>query len=347
MLWETLKDLTLINGVSGDEGDVRQYIINKIKPYAESIDIDTMGNVTALKKGTGKTCRKVMICAHMDEVGLIVSDVTSDGYIKFQEVGGIDDRILLAQRVVIGKDKVNGVIGIKAVHLQTKSERSNVIKMRDMYIDIGAKDKDDAFKYVNKGDYIAFNSRCRELGGDDTPTVKAKALDDRIGCAIMCELIKNEYKNDIYFCFNVQEEAGLRGAQVLSRKLKPDIAIVLESTTAADVPFTEPHEQATRQGEGPAVSIMDRASYADKKLKDFICDTAKKHKIKYQLKQTTFGGNDAGAIQTSGISVRVCSISMPCRYIHSPVSTVRKSDIDNGFKLADAVLTDIGEFSEE
>lgn len=344
MDYSLLKELTLLNGVSGCEEAVSNRIREFIEPFVTRIETDTMGNLIAFKKGTGETNRRIMVSAHTDEVGFIVSSVTDDGYIKFQAVGGIDDRILLAQRVKVGNDNIDGVIGIKAVHLQTKSERNSVVKIKDMYIDIGAKDKEEALKYVSLGDYIAFNSSYRELGDEKNGVIKAKALDDRIGCAIMCELVKNTYESDIYFCFTVQEEVGLRGASVLARKINPHISIVLESTTASDVADVQNKDMCTRQGEGPALSVMDRASYSNKDLNKFISNVAKNENIPFQYKQSVFGGNDAGAIQTGAEAVATAVLSMPCRYIHSPVSTVRKTDIDNGYKLAKAVLDNINTF---
>lgn len=337
-----LRELCSLNGVSGDEGAVRNYIIEKIRPYTDDVTVDTMGNVIAHKKGKNTDNKKIMVCAHMDEVGFIVSDITEDGFIKFKEVGGFDQRILLTQRVVVNSPRgaVKGVIGIKAVHLQSREERKKVVPMENMYIDIGASSIEDAQKYVAKGDYISFDSEYRELGS----CIKAKALDDRVGCAMMLELIKNEYDSDIFYCFTTQEETGLRGARVVAQRLNADIAIVLESTTAADVPFVDDYLKCTVHGEGPAVSIMDRASYSNKELNRFICRTADEYSIKYQFKKSSAGGNDAGAIQTAANAVRTCVVSLPCRYIHSPVSTVRKSDADGMYTLLDNVLKSIKQF---
>ena len=338
-----LKQLTCINGVSGNEHKVRQFITEQIKPYVDDIITDSMGSVIAYKKGTASSGKTVMICAHMDEVGFIVSDITEKGFIKFKEVGGFDERILLTQRVVIENDKnsVNGVMGIKAVHLQSKSERSNVVSMDSMYVDIGAKDKADALKYVSKGDYIAFDSDYTEFGDG---FVKAKAIDDRVGCAIMLELVKSTYSNDLYFCFSTQEEVGLRGSRVIAHRLNADVAIVLEATTAADIPFTDEYMHCTNLGEGPVISIMDRASYSNKNLNKFVCDIADSNNIKYQFKRTINGGNDAGGIQATSSPVRVCAISLPCRYIHSPVCTAKLSDVAAMYKLAFNVAKNIDNF---
>lgn len=338
-----LRELTQINGVSGDEKRVRDYIINKISHLCDEITVDPMGSIIAFKKGTGNTRHKIMVCAHMDEVGFIISDITKDGFVKFKAVGGFDDRILLTQRVTIEAEsgQVNGVMGIKAVHLQKSEERKKVVELEDMYIDIGAKDDEDALKYVQKGDYIAFDSSYRLMGNG---CVKAKALDDRAGCYNLIRLMENDFESDLYFCFTTQEEVGLRGAAVVANRVGADMAFILESTTAGDTPFTEEHLYCTKLGHGPVISIMDRGSYSDKKLNRFVADVAEKNNIQIQYKQTINGGNDAGAIQTSLSGVKTCVLSVPCRYIHSPVSMAKLSDIDCVYDLIKCTLTDINKF---
>lgn len=336
----SLKLLTDLDGVSGNEGAVRAYILEKIQPFADSVTVDAMGNVVAFKRGKQRHDKKILVCAHMDEVGLIVSGITDDGYLKFQAVGGVDDRILLSQRVRIGAQQIPGVIGVKAVHLQSREERKNVIKIEDLYIDIGARDKSDAMKSVGLGDYAAFDSEYRELGS----CVKAKAIDDRAGCLTLLHCIQKQYDSDLYFCFSVQEETGLRGARVLAHRLQADMAIVFEATTAADVPFLEPHQQATQLGGGPAISIMDRASCSNKALNQWIVDTAEAADIPFQWKRTTFGGNDAGSLATAGGACATAAISLPCRYLHSPVSMANKKDLEAMQRLADCLLTQISQF---
>ena len=336
----SLKILTDLDGVSGNEGAVRAYVLEKIQPFADEITVDSMGNVIAFKRGTKRHDKKIIVCAHMDEVGLIISGFTDDGYLKFQAVGGVDERILLSQRVRIGNSKVPGVIGVKAVHLQTKEERKHVIKLDDLYIDIGAKDKADAMRSVGLGDYAAFDSAYREMGD----CIKAKAIDDRMGCLVLLTCIQQQYESDLYFCFSVQEETGLRGARVLAHRLQADMAVVFESTTAADIPFLEPHQYATRLGGGPALSIMDRASISNKLLNKWIAETAENAAIPFQFKQTTFGGNDAGSLAVSGGACATAAISLPCRYLHSPVSMANKNDMEAMLKLADCVLQHISEF---
>lgn len=336
-----IEKLTNINAVSGNEDAVRNVILDMISPYADDITVDTMGNIIAFKKGTNPNGKKIILSAHMDEVGFIISDITEDGYLKFKSVGSIDPRILLAQRVVIGDNSVEGVLGVKAVHLQTPEERKNVIKEKDMYIDIGATSKEEAQKLVSKGDYAAFNSKYTVLGGK---MIKAKALDDRVGCAILAELIKNNYNSDFYFCFCVQEEVGVRGASVIASRINADVAIIMESTTASDTPGAQKHQYATVLGDGPAVSVMDRGSYSDTELNRFIFDIAKEYNITHQLKKSGFGGNDARAYQTRGTSCKTAVISLPCRYIHSPVSCADTDDMDNMYLLYDKLAENIHKF---
>lgn len=336
-----LKELTQIDAVSGNEGAMRKKILDMVSPYATEVSVDTMGNVIAYKKGTASSGKKLIMSAHMDEVGFIVSDITDDGYIKFKSVGGIDERIMLAQRVIVGERSIPGVMGIKAVHLQSPEERKNVVKEKDMYIDIGAGSKEEAQNLTQKGDYIAFDSPYREIGNS---MIKAKALDDRVGCAILAELIKGSYHNDIWFCFCVQEEVGCRGATVLSRRIKADAAIVLESTTASDTPGTPAHCRASVVGEGAVISVMDRGSYSDRELNDFIINLAKENNISFQYKKSGFGGNDARAYQTSSVPCKTAAVSIPCRYIHSPVSCAKTQDIVSVFELSKHIAQNIHNF---
>ena len=194
---------------------------------------------------------------------------------------------------------------------------------------------------VSLGDYAAFDTEYTEFGDG---MIKAKAIDDRAGCAILCEIAKGEYQNDMYLCFCVQEEVGLRGAKILARRINADVAIILEATTCSDVANLKPHQYATQLGLGPAISIMDRASFSDKELNRFIVNIAENEKIPYQFKKTAMGGNDAGAYQTASVACKTAVISLPCRYIHSPVSCCKKQDFENMYKLAKKVAENIHKF---
>lgn len=339
-----LKILTELDGVSGNEKEVSDFIISQVAKLSDETIVDTMGNLICFKKGKLNTGKKIAVFAHMDEVGLIVKEITDDGYLKFDHVGGIDDRILLTQKVKIGRKKIEGVIGVKAVHLQSSDERKKVIRNEQMYIDIGASSKAEAEKYVSKGDYISFKSEYVRLYNR---RFKAKAIDDRIGCEILMELMKDRYDSDVYFCFTVQEEVGLRGAKVLSRRIEPNIAFVLEATTASDTAYTPEHLYGTVLGNGPVLTMMDRGAYADKELSTFVANIANERGIKFQYKLTSNGGNDSRAIQTESSGCKVCSISLPCRYIHSPNSVADGSDCDNMKKLIRAVLNEVHTFKTD
>lgn len=329
-----LKELCLINGTSGDEGKVRDYIITQIKDYCE-YSVDNLGSIIAYKKGKKAPKQKISINAHMDEVGFIVTGITDDGYLRFTSVGGIDSRVCLDRIVIVGKKAVKGVIGDKAFHLLSSDEKDRCPSFDDLLIDIGATSKDEAEQYVSLGDFAYFYCDYVELGNG---YIKAKALDDRIGCMLMIELIKSELEYDTVFCFNVQEEVGLRGSKCTSYAVDADIAIVLESTTAADLDGVSGANRVCVLGDGPVISFMDNRTIYDRELFELGFTVAKENNIPAQTKTAVAGGNDAGAIQTSGDGARVMAISLPTRYIHSGASVVKASDIDETRRLLKALL---------
>ncbi len=331
---DNLKKLSALDGVSGDEKPVRDFILSHVKDYVDDYWVDKMGNLITFKKGTRKG-PKVMLDAHMDEVGLMVTHINSDGLLKFQVVGGIEDRVLVGKRVRIGEKGVPGVIGFKPIHLQDGSERTGAVNKKKLTIDIGAKDKEQAEAKVEVGDIVAFAYDPVEFGDNK---LMAKALDDRVGCAALIEILKGRYEFDVYGCFTVQEEIGLKGAKTASFQVMPDIAIILEGTTCYDVPDTEEQGMSTRCGQGPALTIMDRSVIVDSDLLNLIVDVAERNKIPYQFKQTISGGTNAGRIQANATGVKVAAIAVPCRYIHTPVSVMDKSDFENMIKLATEVL---------
>jgi len=330
-----LAELTMLDGISGNEQEIRKFIIQNLADKSLKHYTDSIGNLIVKGKTDGSSNLKVMLAAHMDEVGLMVNYITDDGKLKFSPVGGIDSRILIGQHVRVGKCKIPGVIGYKSIHLQDKNERESVVKIKNLYIDIAAKDKENAEEFVNTGDYVAFASEPVFFGEN---RIKAKALDDRAGCAVLMELLEEVWPFELYACFTVQEEVGLRGALVAANRIKPDIGIVLEGTTCADVPKVKEHEVSTVMGEGPVLSFADRTSIADRELFYHFLKTAEKEGIPYQLKRTTTGGNDAGRIQTSGTGVKTMVVSVPCRYIHSPVSVLDLNDLKNMLNLVSKAL---------
>lgn len=331
---EKLAELTKLDGISGDEQKVREFIIQNLDKSLQHYT-DNIGNLIVKGKSSGASNLKVMLAAHMDEVGFMVNKITDDGKLKFSAVGGIDSRILIGQHVRVGDDKIPGVIGYKSIHLQDKDERESAVELESLYIDIAAKNKENAEEFVNTGDYVAFSSEPVFFGENK---IKAKALDDRAGCVVLMELLKEVWPFELYACFTVQEEVGLRGARVAANRVKPDVGIVLEGTTCADVPQVKKHEMSTVMGEGPTLSFADRTSIADRDLLSHFQKTAEEEGIPYQWKRTTTGGNDAGRIQASGTGVKTLTVSVPCRYIHSPVSVLDISDLENMLNLVSKAL---------
>ena len=321
---DLLKELCLTDGISGDENAVRDLIISKIKLVCD-YSIDNLGNLICFKKGRKKPKKKLMICAHMDEVGLMVTYIRADGTLSFNCVGGIDPSVIIGRQVRIGKDRISGVVGSTAVHNLSKEDRDKAPEVDSLYIDIGAESKEEAEKYVSLGDSVFFDSEFTELGGS---RVKSKALDDRAGCAMMIKLLHEKLEYDTYFVFNVQEEIGLRGSTVSAFSVAPDFAIVLEATTAADIDGVSGAKRVCVLGDGPVVSFMDRSTIYDKELYQLAFDIAT-----CQTKTMIAGGNDAGAIHTSGNGVRTIAISVPCRYLHSPSSVIEMSDLESSYKL--------------
>lgn len=334
-----LKTLCETHGVSGDESRVRELLIEQVRPYADRITVDVMGNLIVYKKGVSAE-KTVMLCAHMDEVGLIISAVTDNGYLKFKTVGGIDARVLVGKRVVVGPNNVTGIISLKAIHLQTKDERTAAVKEKQLYIDIGAKDRADAERVVSLGDYAAFDTSFGDFGNG---CWKAKAFDDRCGCAVLAQLVQEPCVYDTYFCFTVQEEVGCRGAQIAANRVGADVALVLESTTCSDVSGAPKHLEVTTLGGGAAFSTLDRGSYSDPALTKKLYTMAQAAGISVQYKRTTMGGNDARAVQTAVGGCKTCAVSVPCRYLHSPVSVVAKSDVAAVEQTAKLFLTRIKE----
>ncbi len=334
---EIVKELCALSGVSGRENAVRDYIIKKIEGYAE-YSIDPLGNLLVLKKGKNPAANKVMLDAHMDEVGLIITAITSEGYLRFAKVGGIDTRVIIGRAVKAGSDAINGVIGIKPVHLVEKSAEADIPKADDLYIDIGARDKAEAEKYVSLGDVAWFTGDFVEFGNG---FVKSKALDDRVGCAILIEMIRSELEYDAWFSFSVQEEIGTRGAQTAAFTIAPDYAIVVETTTAADISGVKDEKRVCICGNGGTVSFMDRSTLYSKELFDKAFEVAEKNGILCQPKTMVAGGNDAGAIHKSRGGVKVLSVSVPCRYLHSPSGVIKLSDAQESLRLVKAMAEEL------
>ncbi len=333
-----LKTLCQICGTSGDESSVRNWILEHLPPDAEA-QTDPLGNLLVFRKGKRRPDRRLMLAAHMDEVGLIITSIAEDGTLRFGTVGGIDPRVLAGRSVTVGKAAYPGVIGTKAVHRLSAKEKDQALDISAMYVDIGASSRQEAEKLVRLGDRIHFLPNWHCFGQDK---ICCKALDDRFGCLLLLELLQTEQPFDAWYCFTVQEEIGLRGAMTATYTVAPDLAIVLETTTAADLPDVPDQQQVCKLGKGAVVSYMDGRTMYDRELYQFTMETAKELQIPVQTKSKIAGGNDAGAIQTAGNGVRVMAISAPARYLHSGVVVVQKQDLDACADLAAAMLERLG-----
>ena len=334
---ETLKTLCSLSGVSSFEDEVRGCIQKRVEPYADSVRTDALGNLIVFKRGAKPAGNRLMMCAHMDEVGLMVKSVSEDGYLKFGCVGGIDRRVLLGKEVAVGNGRVPGVIGLKAIHLSTPEERKKVPRLTDLYIDIGAKNKEEALARVELGDVCAFVSDPLELGGG---MLKAKAIDDRVGCAVMVKLLEEDLPMDCTFVFTAQEEVGCRGAFGAAFSVTPEIALVLEGTTAADVPSLSEDRQVCWPGKGPVLSWMDGGAIYDRELFERLRALAEENGLPWQMKHYISGGTDARAVQRTRAGVRVAGISAAVRYLHAPNSVCSISDVEQMLALARLFLQD-------
>ena len=334
---ELMKELCALPGPSGCEDAVRAFVLKRVKPFADEIRTDAIGNVMVFRKGAKALDRPVAVCAHMDEVGVIIKKITEDGMLKFGFVGGVDPRVVIGRPVRFGD--VPGVIGIKAVHLTTAAERRTMPKTKNLYIDIGATSRAAAEKLVSLGDYGVFDSAVVEFGDG---LIKAKAIDDRVGCAALLRLLEDEPPVDTWFCFTVQEETGLRGEASMAFALDPGFAMVLEGTTAADLAEVEGADAVCRVRGGVVLPFMDGATIYDAALFELLRDACIRRGIPWQTKTRVAGGTDAGRIHRSRAGVRVCAAAAPVRYIHSPSSVAAKADCEAVLAAARAFLEELG-----
>ncbi len=340
-----LKELVEADGVSGHEDAVRGLLIKAIEGRVDEYRVDALGNLIAVKYARGERGRapqKVMVAAHMDEVGLMVTRVDRDGYCHFRPVGGIDPRVILAKAVRIGDEKVPGVIAVKPIHLMSQADRERVLEFDQLTIDLGL-GGDEAGRKVKPGMVAAFATDFEVLDEGGLRTVKGKAFDDRAGCAVLVELLQGEYPFDLYGAFTVQEEVGLRGAQVAGYAVNPDVAFVLEGTVCDDSPKRKDISPTTRLGAGPAITVMDHSVICDRRLVRLLVEAAEAEGIAYQFKQPGIGGTDAGAIHVQREGIPSAVLAVPSRYIHSPVSVLSLNDFDNAVRLMRGALARIPE----
>lgn len=339
----TLNKISEINGVSGNEADIRKYIISEIDGKCDGITIDTLGNIIAYKRGISQA-KRVLVGTNMDEAGFIVTDITDTGYIKFGAVGSVDPRTIVSKRVVIGRDEIKGIIGMKAIHVTTADERKKAVKLSELYIDIGAKNKKKALKRVKKGDYISFDTLFGTMG----ECIKGKAL-DRMGCVCLIEAMEQTPAYDTYFVFSVQREIPCaitgRGMRTAAYEIKPDIAVVIDTVDSGDGYKQE--NPAARLGSGAVIEYMDRTSIGYAKLTARVEEKAKKLGIKIQRKTSSAAATIAGAAAQAGAGTVTVCIGIPCRYSHSPVSIMNKNDINAVTVLCTAVIKESDVITDE
>jgi len=339
--FELLRRLTAATGISGREEDVRSLIISQMQPLVDDLTTDVMGNVIGHRQG--KTSTKVVLAAHMDEIGFMVNHIDDKGFLRIIPIGGFDPRTLMAQKVVVhGKQDLAGVIGSKPIHVLSEEEKKKLLKVEDYYVDVGLP-ADKVKKLVSPGDPVTWHRDFTAIGD----CVASKAFDDRVGVYVMIETLRQiagkPLNFELYAVATVQEEVGVRGATTSAIGIDPDIGIAVDITLANDVPGAADHEHVTALGSGAAIKIMDSYSISNPKLVEHLKAVAKRKRIKTQMEILPRGGTDAGAIQRAGKKAAVVTLSIPTRYAHSTVEVCHKRDIQACINLLAAYLLDSGE----
>jgi putative aminopeptidase FrvX len=336
-----LKQICELGGAPGHEQRVRAFVMQAVKPFANEVTTDNLGNVIAFVKG--KKNKKVMIAAHMDEIAFMVTHIDDHGFLRFTPLGGFDPKTLTAQRVIVhGKKDIIGVMGSKPIHMMSAEERAKVVPLSDYFIDLGLPKK-EVDKLVKVGDVVTRDRELIEMGN----CVNCKSIDNRVSVFILLEALR-ELKNppfDVYGVFTVQEEVGIRGAQVSALQIQPDFGFGLDTTIAFDVPGAKEHEMITRLGKGAAIKIMDSSTICDYRMVKYMKQTAEKHKIKYQEEILPAGGTDTAGIQrmTAGGAISG-AISIPTRHIHQVIEMADKSDIRASIDLLKQCILDLDKF---
>ncbi|MCD8340593.1 MAG: M42 family peptidase [Clostridiales bacterium] len=338
MLLNELNLLCLLPGVASREEAVRDYIVSAAKPYADEVRVDRMGNVLAYKQGKSHGT-PVMLTAHMDEVGVMAIGFTEYGSVKFDFVGEVDRRAVIGKRVFLGKAGVPGVFGMKPIHLTSREERQSYPKTGSLYIDIGARDKAEAQSLVSRGDVGVFAS---EFLGFGEGRIKSRAISGRVGCAVLLELMKQPLPVDCTFVFTVQEEVGARGAFGAAFSVKPELALVIGSAAANDLPDVPPKRQGCALGKGAVIPAMDGGTIYDRRLFTFLRDTAEAAQIPWQMPGEPEGKTDAMAVQRSRSGAAVAAIAAPVRYARTPLEVAAESDLEAVLQLAEAFLEAVG-----
>ncbi len=333
-----LEKLSNACGVPGLEHEVRDLLRAELAPYVDEMWTDALGNLM-VRKGTGPV--KVMLDAHMDEVGYCVGAIMDEGYLKLKKMGGLDDRVLPGRQVWITQKRIPGVLGAKAWHLCSAEERSKVIPFDQMYVDLGCKSRKEVEALgIELGDPVYFATTFEHFSDK---VVKGKAFDDRAGCAVLAEVLRQHSYPGItlYGAFTVQEEVGLRGARVAAYNLNPDVAIALEGTGSANVAGVDPFDTITNMGEGPAISLMDSSGIPSLGVFEQLVRVAKENQIRYQHRRIVGGGTDAGGIALQRAGIPVCTVSVPCRYIHTNAALLNLDDLNGAVNLVHHFLLSV------
>jgi putative aminopeptidase FrvX len=336
---DLLRALSNAAAVSGDEGAVRKLVLEAIGPHVDEVKVDALGNVLAVKRAAkGRNHPRLLLAAHMDEVGMMIVDHDTDGSLRFEVVGGLSERVLLGKAVIVGPRRLPGVIGAAPVHLLGGERLETVVRPGQMRIDVGAGNQEAARHQVPLGERATFATEFAVLDG----ALRGKALDNRLGCATLIGLLRGgPYPVELHAAFTVQEEVGLRGARVAGFAVEPQAAIALDCTPANDLPDSRGRENTqynARLGHGPVIYMADGRTISDRRLVDFVCLTAEEAGLPYQIRQPGGGGTDAGAIQQSRAGVPVVSVSVPARYLHTPAALARTGDWHNTLRLLERAL---------
>ncbi|MGY6741502.1 MAG: M42 family metallopeptidase [Cecembia sp.] len=339
-----LKEICELPGAPGYEKRIRDFVIQAVGPFADEVRTDNLGNVIAVKKAKNNPeAKKVMVAAHMDEIGFIVTHIDENGFVRFHTLGGFDPKTLTAQRVIIhGKKDLVGVMGSKPIHVMSPEEKTKLPKTTDFFIDLGMT-KEEVEKYISIGDPITRDRELIEMGD----CVNCKSIDNRVAVFILLETLKvlQAPAFDVYATFTVQEEVGLRGANVAAHGINPDFGIALDTTIAFDVPGAQPHEKITELGKGTAIKIMDASTICDYRMVAFMKQTADNHRIKWQPEILTAGGTDTAGVQRMGKQGAIAgAISIPTRHLHQVIEMAHKEDIAHSILLLKACLEDMAEY---
>lgn len=343
-LSELLLELSKAHGPSGWEDEIREIIISQIKNDVKEIKIDKLGNLYVNIKGK-KSKNKILVSAHMDEVGFIIKHIEPEGFLRFEILGSIDPRVILGQRILLkGNKAIIGIVGTTPPHVLSKEEAKSPANLNELYIDIGATSKQDCDKLgINIGTTGTFQEQGIKI--TDNSIAISKALDNRSGCAaalkVIESMIKNKPESDVTFVFTVQEEVGLRGASVITNEINPDVAIILENTVAADTPGVLPKDHITKIGKGPGIRVMDATMITQRKIFEHIKRTAEINKIPHQIQLMPKGGTDAGRIHLTNKGLPTGVIATPCRYLHSPSLLLNIQDLKNVIKLTELTIRSI------